>query len=51
MTGIGFGLIVDVSQVDDQRLPLIRRIVRGHDAEQIPLEGFRFRFGFLFTRE
>jgi hypothetical protein len=32
MTGIGFGLIADVGQVGEQRLPLIRAIVRGHDA-------------------
>ena len=29
MTGIGFGLIADVGQVGDQRLPLLRQIVRG----------------------
>jgi hypothetical protein len=34
MTGIGFGLIADVGQVGDQRLPLIRQIVRGHDAAE-----------------
>ena len=34
MTGIGFGLIADVGQVGDQRMPLIRRIVRGHDAAE-----------------
>jgi hypothetical protein len=37
MTGIGFGLIADVGyvgQVGDQRLPLIRRIVRGDDAAE-----------------
>lgn len=34
LTGIGFGLIADVGQVGDQRLPLIRRIVRGHDAAE-----------------
>jgi hypothetical protein len=32
MTGIGFGLIADVGQVGEQRLPLIRAIVRGHEA-------------------
>jgi hypothetical protein len=32
MTGIGFGLIAEVGQVGDQHVPLIRRIVRGHDA-------------------
>jgi hypothetical protein len=31
MTGIGFGLIADVGQVGDQRLPLLRQIVRGQD--------------------
>jgi hypothetical protein len=34
MTGIGFGLIADVGQVGEQRLPLIRAIVRGHDAAE-----------------
>lgn len=34
VTGIGFGLIADVGQVGDQRVPLIRRIVRGHDAAE-----------------
>jgi len=34
MTGIGFGLIADVGQVGEQRLPLIRRIVRGQDAAE-----------------
>lgn len=34
MTGIGFGLIADVGQVSGQRLPLIRAIVRGHDAAE-----------------
>jgi hypothetical protein len=34
MTGIGFGLIADVGRVGDQRLPLIRQIVRGHDAAE-----------------
>ena len=34
MTGIGFGLIADVGQVGEQRLPLIRAIVRGHDATE-----------------
>jgi hypothetical protein len=34
MTGIGFGLIADVGQVDEQRLPLIRAMVRGHDAAE-----------------
>ncbi len=34
LTGIGFGLIADVGQVGDQRLPLIRRIVRGYDAAE-----------------
>lgn len=34
MTGIGFGLIADVGQVGDQRVPLIRQIVRGHDAAE-----------------
>jgi len=34
MTGIGFGVIADVGQVDDQRLPLIRALVRGHDAAE-----------------
>lgn len=32
MTGIGFGLMADVGQVGQQRLPLLRAIVRGHDA-------------------
>jgi hypothetical protein len=32
MTGIGFGLIAEVGQVGDQHVPLIRRIMRGHDA-------------------
>jgi hypothetical protein len=32
MTGIGFGLIADIGQVGDQRLPLIRRIVRGQNS-------------------
>ena len=32
VTGIGFGLIVDVGQVGEQRLPLIRRIVHGQDS-------------------
>ena len=34
MTGIGFGLIADVGQVGEQRLPLIRAIVRGHNAAE-----------------
>ena len=34
MTGIGFGLIADIGQVGEQRLPLIRAIVRGHDAAE-----------------
>jgi hypothetical protein len=34
MIGIGFGLIVDVGQVGEQRLPLIRAIVRGHNAAE-----------------
>jgi hypothetical protein len=34
MTGIGFGLIADVGQVGEQRLSLIRAIVRGHDAAE-----------------
>jgi hypothetical protein len=34
MTGIGFGLIADVVQVGEQRLPLLRQIVRGHDAAE-----------------
>jgi hypothetical protein len=34
MTGIGFGLIADVGQVGEQHLPLIRAIVRGHDAAE-----------------
>ena len=34
MTGIGFGLIADVGQVGEQRLPLIRAIIRGHDAAE-----------------
>ena len=34
MTGIGFGLIADVGHIGEQRLPLIRAIVRGHDAGQ-----------------
>ncbi len=34
MTGIGFGLMADVGQVGEQRLPLIRAIVRGHDAAE-----------------
>jgi len=34
MRGIGFGLIADVGQVGGQRLPLIRAIVRGHDAAE-----------------
>lgn len=32
MTGIGFGLIADVGQVGEHRLPLLRAIVRGYDA-------------------
>jgi hypothetical protein len=34
MTGIGFGLIADVGQVGEQRLPLIRAIVRGHNTAE-----------------
>ncbi|MFO7661742.1 MAG: hypothetical protein R6X18_04025 [Chloroflexota bacterium] len=34
MTGIGFGLIADMGQVGDRRLPLIRRIVRGQDTAE-----------------
>jgi hypothetical protein len=34
MIGIGFGLIADVGQVGEQRLPLIRAIVRGHNAAE-----------------
>ena len=34
MTGIGFGLVADVGQVSGQRLPLIRAIIRGHDAAE-----------------
>lgn len=34
MTGIGFGLIADVGQVGEQRLPLIRAIIRGQDAAE-----------------
>jgi len=34
MTGIGFGLIADVGQVGDQRLPLLRQIVRGQDTAE-----------------
>lgn len=34
MTGIGYGLIADIGQVGEQRLPLIRAIVRGHDAAE-----------------
>ena len=34
MTGIGFGLIADVGQVGEHRLPLIRTIVRGHDVAE-----------------
>lgn len=34
MTGIGFGLIAEVGQVGDQRLPLLRQIVRGQDAAE-----------------
>jgi hypothetical protein len=34
MTGIGFGLIADVGQVGEQRLPLIRVIIRNHDAAE-----------------
>jgi len=34
MTGIGLGLIADVGQVGDQRLPLMRRVVRGQDAAE-----------------
>ena len=32
VTGIGFGLIADVGQMGEQRVPLLRAIVRGHDA-------------------
>jgi hypothetical protein len=32
MTGIGFGLIADVGQVGEQRLPLLRAIIRGRGA-------------------
>ncbi len=34
MIGIGFGLIADVGQVGEQHIPLIRAIVRGHDAAE-----------------
>lgn len=34
MTGIGFGLIADVGQVGNRRLPLLRQIVRGQDAAE-----------------
>jgi len=34
MTGIGFGLMVDVGQVGEQRLPLIRAIIRGQHAAE-----------------
>lgn len=34
MTGIGFGLMADVGRVGEQRLPLIRAIVRGQDAAE-----------------
>jgi len=34
MTGIGFGLVADVGQVGEQRLPLMRTILRGHDAAE-----------------
>lgn len=34
MTGIGFGLIADIGQVGEQRLPLLRAIVRGHHAAE-----------------
>ena len=34
MIGIGFGLIADVGRVGEQRLPLIRAIVRGHNAAE-----------------
>jgi hypothetical protein len=34
MTGIGFELIADIGQVGDQRMPLIRRVVRGQDAAE-----------------
>jgi hypothetical protein len=34
MTGIGFGLIADVGQVGEQRLPLLRQIVRGQEAAE-----------------
>lgn len=34
MIGIGFGLIADIGQVGEQRLPLIRAIVRGQDAAE-----------------
>lgn len=34
MTGIGFGLIADVGQVGEQRLPLIRAIVRVYNAAE-----------------
>lgn len=34
VTGIGFGLIADVGQIGDHRLPLLRQIVRGQDAAE-----------------
>jgi hypothetical protein len=34
MIGIGFGLIADIGQIGEQRLPLIRAIVRGQDAAE-----------------
>ena len=34
--GIGFGLVVDVGQIDGQRLPLVRQIIRAHGARYEP---------------
>jgi hypothetical protein len=34
LTGIGFGLVADVGQVGQQRMPLIRAIVRGRDTAE-----------------
>jgi hypothetical protein len=34
MTGIGFGLIADVGFIEDQRVPLLRAIVRGETASE-----------------